>query len=77
MSKVIDFLIHLKQLEQPKTIEQMKRLNSGLYCDVIQECIDKKDIIVAGKTALGIETYWLSDFAQKAVEKEIKNRNDK
>ena len=75
MKHMIDFLIALKQLGEPKTIEQMERMNFCSYKEFVYESIEKGYIISVSTTPMNIKTYWLSDIGEKAVEDEIRRRN--
>lgn len=76
MRSVIDFLIRLKQENEPKTIEQMRRMSSGIYKEFILEYIENGYIVETSKTPLGIERYFLSPSADKMVNDAISQKNN-
>ena len=73
--KMVDFLILLKQTDEPKTIEQMKSMNAGVFKEFIIESIEKRYVVICSKTSLGIDLYRLSDLGNQIVSKEIEKRN--
>ena len=77
MKNIIDFLVTFKQYNTQKTIEQMKRMNGGIYKDLINECMEKGYFTCVSLTPLGIECYSLSDLGEKMAEEEMRLRNKK